>query len=79
VRQALAHLLAFTSGAIYEGLSVVWVHQATHGSAATTALASGLQALAMVVGIGESIRVWHVAPAFVLGYAGGAYAAMTWG
>jgi hypothetical protein len=72
-------ILALASGATYEALSVVWVHQATHGTAWATALVSGLQALAMVVGVGESVKDWHVAPAFVLGYAAGAFGAMTWG
>jgi hypothetical protein len=70
---------ALVSGATYEALSVVWVHQATHGTVWATALVSGLQALAMVVGVGESVKDWHVAPAFVLGYAAGAFGAMTWG
>lgn len=70
---------ALASGATYEALSVVWVHQATHGSALATALVSALQALAMVVGVGESVREWRAAPAFVLGYGAGAYAAMVWG
>jgi hypothetical protein len=31
-------LSAFASGAIYEALSVAWVHQATHGNAIRTAI-----------------------------------------
>jgi hypothetical protein len=73
---ATAALVAFTSGAAYEGLSVIWVHQATHGSAWATALVSALQAVAQVAGIGEAVRDWRVAPLFVLGYGAGAYAAM---
>ena len=69
-------LIAFTSGAAYEGLSVIWVHQATHGSARATAVVSALQAAAQVVGIGESVRDWRIAPLFVLGYGAGAWAAM---
>ncbi len=72
-------VFAFASGATYEALSVVWVHQATRGSAMAVAFVSGLQALAMVVGIGESVKNWRVSPAFVLGYAAGAYAGMVLG
>jgi hypothetical protein len=79
VKKLRPFAFALASGATYEALSVVWVHQATRGTAWATALVSGLQALAMVVGVGESVRDWRAAPAFVLGYAGGAYAAMVWG
>ena len=72
-------VFALASGMTYEALSVVWVHRATTGSAWATAVVSGLQALAMVVGVGESVRDWRVAPAFVLGYSAGAYLAMVWG
>jgi ABC-type Fe3+-siderophore transport system permease subunit len=68
--------LAIASGATYEAMSVVWVHQATHGTALSTALVSGLQALAIVLGVGESVRNWRTAPFYVIGYASGAYGAM---
>lgn len=71
-----AGLLAFVSGAIYEGLSVVWVHQATHGTAWSVGIASALQAAAAVVGLGESVRDRRIAPCFVVGYGLGAYVAM---
>ncbi len=70
---------ALVSGAVYEALSVVWVHQATHGTALAVGLVSALQALAMVVGVGESVKDWRAAPGFVFGYAAGAYAGMVWG
>lgn len=73
---AVAALVAFASGAAYEGCSVVWVHQATHGSALATAVVSAVQAAAQVAGIGESVRDWRVAPLFVFGYGVGAYVAM---
>jgi hypothetical protein len=79
VKRLRPFAFALASGATYELLSVVWVHQATRGTAWATALVSGLQALAMVVGVGESVRDWHVAPAFVAGYAAGAYVGMLWG
>lgn len=73
----LRHVLAaFLSGAAYEGLSVVWVHLAVHGTPLQTAAISGLQALALVVGIGESVHDWRVAPFYVGGYGLGAYFAM---
>jgi hypothetical protein len=70
------YLAVALSGAAYEACSVVWVHSAEHGTALATALVSGLQALAQVVGIGESARDWRCAPFFVVGYAVGAYVAM---
>lgn len=79
MKRLLPFAFALASGATYEALSVVWVHQVSHGTAWATALVSGLQALAMVVGVGESVKDWHVAPAFVAGYAAGAYAGMVWG
>jgi hypothetical protein len=71
-------LVAMASGAAYEACSVVFVHQATHGTPMHTALASGLQAAASVAGIGASVKDWRVAPFFVLGYALGSYVAMVW-
>ena len=71
--------VAFASGVVNEACSVVWVHQATHGTALSTALVSGLQALAIVLGVGESVRNWRAAPFYVIGYASGAYGAMVLG
>lgn len=79
LRVALPFVVAFASGAAYEACSVVWVHRATHGTPWQTAIVSGLQALAQVVGIGESVKNWRVAPFFVVGYALGAYTAMVYG
>ena len=72
-------VVAFASGCAYEACSVVWVHQATHGAPWATALVSGVQALAMVLGVGESVRDWRAAPFYVTGYAAGAYGAMVLG
>ena len=69
-------MLAFASGLLNEACSVVWVHQATHGTAWSTALVSGVQALAIVLGVGQSVKDWRAAPFFVIGYASGAYGAM---
>lgn len=49
----------------------MWVHQATHGSACLTALVSAVQALAIVLGVGQAVKDWYV-----IGYASGAYGAM---
>jgi len=76
MKTALRFISVFVSGALYEALAVVWVHQATSGAAINTALISGLQALTIIIGVGESTKNWRIAPAFVLGYAVGAYAAM---
>lgn len=73
----IALLLAFGSGFANEAMAVLWVHAAERGWPIRTAICSVVQALALVVGIGESVHDWHVAPAFVLGYASGAYA-MVW-
>jgi hypothetical protein len=72
-------VIAFVSGAMYEGLAVIWVHRATGGSAMAVALISGLQALATVAGLGEAVKSWRVAPCFLLGYSVGAYVAMILG
>lgn len=69
-------IIALLSGAAYEGCSVIWVHRATHGTPMQTALVSCVQALAQVLGIGESVRNWRVAPFFILGYGIGSYTAM---
>jgi hypothetical protein len=71
-----ASLIAFISGAASAACSVVWVHRAVHGTALQTALVSGIQAICSVAGIGESVRDWRAAPAFVVGYSLGAYFAM---
>jgi hypothetical protein len=72
------HLLAFVSGFADEGLSVFWVHHAAKGNAFSSGLYSGLQAIARVVGIGESIHDWRYGPAYVLGYGLGSSVAVLW-
>ena len=69
-------VIALVSGAAFEGCSVFWVRLAVHGSPMQTALVSCVQALAQILGIGESVRDWRVAPFFVAGYGIGAYLAM---
>lgn len=75
---AAAGSLAFASGVFYEGLSIVWVHQAMNGSPLSVAVISAFQAAAMVFGVGESVKQWRVAPMFIAGYGVGAWAAMVW-
>jgi hypothetical protein len=70
-----AHLvrvvLTFLSGAAVEATAVFWVHYSSHGQAFAAGAFSMLQAMAMVFGIGESVRDRYAAPAFVLGYGAG--------
>lgn len=79
LRALVPFVVAFVAGLVNEACSVVWVHQATHGTALSTALVSGVQALAIVLGVGESVKNWHAAPFYVIGYASGAYGAMVLG
>ncbi len=74
----VSFFLTFISGFAYEFCSVLWVHQATHGSALSTALVSGVQALSAIIGIGNSVQDWKAAPFYVVGYALGAYVSMLW-
>jgi len=69
-------IIALVSGAAFEGCSVFWVRLAIHGTPMQTALVSCVQALAQVLGIGESVRNWRVAPFFIAGYGIGSYLAM---
>ena len=78
-RTAGDFLVAFTSGCTYEACSVLWVHQATHGTPLRTAMWSGLQALMLVLGIGESVKDKRAGLFFIAGYAIGAYEAMLHG
>jgi hypothetical protein len=69
-------LLTFASGFANEAMAVLWVHASERGKAGWTALCSAIQALALVVGVGESVHDWHVAPAFIVGYTLGSYVAV---
>jgi hypothetical protein len=71
-------LLVFACGALYEAACVGWVHFSERGKPLPTALFSMLAAAATVTGILDSVRDWHVAPAFILGYGAGSYAAVEW-
>lgn len=70
---ALACLLAFTSGAVYELGCVFWVHHSEAGDAKRTAGWSMLCATCEVLGIGQSIASPIAAPFFVLGYGFGSW------
>ncbi len=78
-RTTVDFLVAFTSGFLYEACSVLWVHQATNGTPLRTAMWSGLQALMLLLGIGESVRDKRASLFFIVGYAMGAYEAMLHG
>jgi hypothetical protein len=64
------------SGLLYESTSVFWTHYSERGNATGAAICSGIQALALVFGVGESVSDWHLAPYFVLGYALGSFLAV---
>ena len=66
----------FLAGAAYEAACVGWVHYSEKGRPISTALFSMALALAQVVGVGESVKDWHMAPFFVLGYAAGSFCAV---
>lgn len=70
------YLATFGAGLFLEGTAVFWTHYSERGKAAIAALFSGVQALALVFGIGESVHAPKLAPFFVLGYAGGSYVAI---
>jgi hypothetical protein len=72
----LSHLIVFLSGVVVEGIGVFWVHHSERGHAFRTGACSVLQASALVLGIGESVRDALHAPAFVLGYGVGAAVAV---
>jgi hypothetical protein len=76
LKQVAHHGLTFLSGFAYEALAVGWVHHAERGHAAFTGLFSAAQALALVFGVGESVRDWRFAPSFIIGHALGAASAV---
>lgn len=71
-------LAAFAAGAFVDGTAVFWVHFSERGRAIPTGAVAMLQAIAQVVGIGESVRDWATAPFFVVGYGLGAAVAVRW-
>lgn len=68
----LVHAITFASGFANEAVAVYWVHHAERGHALRTGFCSAVQAIAVVVGVGESVHDWRYAPAYVIGYATGA-------
>ena len=70
------YLATFAAGIFLEGTAVFWTHYSERGKAAIAAMFSGIQALALVFGVGESVHDPKLAPFFVLGYAGGSYIAI---
>jgi hypothetical protein len=73
VSTALACLVAFFSGALYELGCVFWVHNAEKGNAGRTAGWSMICASCTVLGIGDSVEHHVAAPFFVLGYGAGSF------
>jgi len=69
-------IAAFLSGFVIETACVFWVHFSERGKALPTALCSMAVGCAQVLGIGQSIQDWKVAPGFVLGYGVGTYMAV---
>ena len=69
-------LIAFFGGAFYEAIAVAWVHYAERKRALAAALCSSAVAVALVAGVGESLRSFPAACAFVLGYGCGTFAAV---
>lgn len=69
-------LITLVSGAVYEASCVVWVHYSERGRAIATACVSMLIALAQIIGIGESVHDWKLAPFFIFGYGAGTYVAV---
>jgi hypothetical protein len=74
----LLAVITFLAGASYEAMGVAWVHYAERNKATPTAILSGMQALAQVAGIGESVRDWRLAPFYVVGWAFGSFLAVSW-
>jgi hypothetical protein len=70
------YIATFAAGIFLEGTAVFWTHYSERGKAMIAALFSGIQALALVFGIGESIHTPKLSPFFILGYAGGSYIAI---
>lgn len=69
-------LSALAAGFAIETACVYWVHFSERGRALPTALCSMIIGAAQVLGIGESIRDWHVGACFVLGYGAGTFTAV---
>lgn len=72
----LTRIFTFAAGFAHEATAVYWVHNAERGRARLTGLCGGLQAAALVFGLGESVSDWWHAPAFVFGYGLGAAVAV---
>lgn len=72
----IEYLATLGAGLFLEGTAVFWTHYSERGKAALAALFSGIQAVALVFGVGESVHDPKHAPFFVIGYAGGSYLAI---
>lgn len=74
----LPGLIAFVCGALYEAACVGWVHFSERDKPRHTAAFSMLAATAEVTGVLDSVRDFHAAPFFVVGYGVGTYLAVPW-
>lgn len=71
-------IVVFICGALVEFACVFWTHYSERGMPLPTAIFSMVCAGAQVTGIFDSVKDWHVAPFFVLGYGFGTYCAICW-
>ena len=69
-------LITFLTGVVFEAACVGWTHYAEKGRALPAALLAALIATTNIIGFGESIKDWRVAPFFILGYAIGTFSAI---
>lgn len=73
-----APLVVFLGGAVYEAAAVAWVHYAERKSPTKAALFAMICATALVVGIGESVKDFWMAPYFIVGKGAGTFCAVYW-
>lgn len=68
-------LVAFVSGAVFEGIAVLWVAASARGHALGAAACSMLQGSALALGIGE-VHGFYARTAFVVGFGVGSFIAV---
>lgn len=69
--------LTFLFGAIFQAACVGWTHFSQKGQTLPSSLFSIIIATSNVFGLGESIKDWHTAPFFIMGYAVGTFIAVS--
>ncbi len=70
--------ITFLSGAGYELGCVLWTHHSERGEPFKTAAWSMALAACQVLGIGEAVHDFRLAPVFVIGYGFGTFVGVTW-